>query len=172
MAASCSEGDPMNMRTAIFPLQADNDYHGQRAGLWIFALITALRTIIGVNSTFNALAVATKADGIPVASYPPAAAQTIVSLFSALGVSHLLWVALSVIVLIRYRNLVPFMFTLRLLALLAARIQHQLRPIPTVGSVPGGYVMIIFLALTVTGLALSLWPRAALGITPQNEAMS
>lgn len=144
---------------AILPRAGDNDYRGQKIALWIFGILAALRLTIGINSTVKPYMIATTADGIPIASYPAAAGQTIVALFAGLGLNHLLWAVLFIIVLLRYRTLVPLMFTLRLISSIIAAIQDRLHPLPTTGAPPGRYVMIVFLVLTISGLVLSLWPR-------------
>jgi hypothetical protein len=143
----------------IFPRQADNAYRGQTLALWILGLVIVLRLMMGANSAFNTHTVAVRADGIPVDSYPAAAAQTILSIFAALGLNYLLWSALGIIVLIRYRTLVPMTFLLLLTGLLARRVQSYFLPVPIVGAPPAKIVGLVLIALMVSGLVLSLWPR-------------
>ena len=147
------------MVNPIFPSQADNQYRGQKLALVLLGLVIALRLIMGANSVFNTHLVATTADGIPVDSYPAAAAQTILSMFAALGLNYLLWCAFGIIVLIRYRTLVPLTFLLLLTGLLARRVQSYLLPVPIVGAPPAKIVGLVLIALMVSGLVLSLWPR-------------
>lgn len=149
------------MLNPIFPRQADNAYHGQRVALWILGLIVFLRLVMGGNSVFNTYKIATTADGIPVDSYPAAAAQTILSMFAALGLNYLLWCAFGIIVLIRYRTLVPLTFLLLLTGLLARRAQSYFLPLPTTGTPPAKEIGLLLIGLMVSGLALSLWPRRA-----------
>ena len=147
------------MLNPIFPRQADNAYRGQRLELWLLGVVILLRLIMGANSTFNTYRIATTADGIPVDSYPAAAAQTILSMFAALGLNYLLWALFAIIVLIRYRTLVPLTFLLLLTGLLARRVQSFFLPVPIVGAPPAKTVGLVLITIMVAGLALSLWPR-------------
>jgi hypothetical protein len=154
------------MLNPILPRQADNAYRGQKAALWILGLVILLRLMMGANSAFNAHTIATTADGIPIDAYPAAAAQTILSMFAALGLNYLLWCAFGIIVLIRYRTLVPLTFLLLLTGLLARQAERYFLPIPTVGAPAATVINPILIALMVVGLALSLWPRRNAVIAP------
>ena len=154
------------MLNPIFPRQADNAYRGQKVALWLLGIVVLLRLVMGANSTFNTYNVATTADGIPINSYPEAAAQTILSLFAAIGLNYLLWATLAIIVLIRYRTLVPMTFLLLLTGFLARRVQAEFLPVPTVGNPPAKVVTLVLLGLMIAGFALSLWPRRSKDATP------
>lgn len=143
----------------LLPRTIDNDYRGRAVALWIFGLLTLVRLAMSVNTIANGRVVAAGADGIPLDSYPPAAAQTIVALFAIWGLAHLLLGLGSLLVLVRYRSFVPFMF-------LAIGSEHLLRrlilrtiPIVRTGNAPAGYINRAILILTVIGFALSLWNR-------------
>jgi len=140
----------------LFPEQFDNTFRGQKAGLWIFGLLLLMKITMGVNSTFNAATVATRADGIPLASYPAAAAGTIIAEFALLGVANLALCLVGVMALVRYRSMVPALFALLLVEFLARRVLLQLLPIARAGSPPGGYVNLVLFALMCAGLVLSL----------------
>jgi hypothetical protein len=55
------------------------------------------------------------ADGIPLDAYSPAGAQTVRSVCALLGLDRLLFGALAIAVLARYRGKIPAMFVLLLL---------------------------------------------------------
>ena len=138
----------------LLPRQADN-YRGSRIALWIFGTVVALRTIISVNSMLMARDIASTADGIPLDTYSPGAAQTIVSLFALLGLSGLALCIVNIIVLARYRGLVPLMFGLMLLQTAGRRLIHHF--IPTGNEArPASIISVVFLTLMVAGLLLSL----------------
>jgi hypothetical protein len=116
----------MSVRSSTQPLSAqllpaaiDNTYSGRRAALWIFALLLLMKLIMSLNTIFNGRNVASNADGIPIDRYPPAAAQTILAMFSIAALAHLMIALAGVLVLIRYRSAVP--------EGLAALHQHRLR---------------------------------------------
>jgi len=103
---------------------------------------------------FNGYATVTRADGIPLDTYPPPAAQTIVALYA---LSRLIISLLCVIVLVRYRSAVLLMFAMILLNYLAVQWLLQFVTIVKVGTPPGSIANRVLLALTVVGLALAIW---------------
>jgi hypothetical protein len=62
---------------------------------------------MSLNSIFNGYVVLSTADGIPLDPYTPAAARTIVSLFAVLGLSNFMICLLGILVLARYRSMIP-----------------------------------------------------------------
>ena len=143
----------------LLPQRFDNLYQGQKPALWLFALAVFMRLIMSLNSVLNGRSVVTTADGIPIDTYAPAAAQTIVSLFSLLGFASLMLCLLSILSLARYRSMVPLMFALLLLQSLGAKLILWMLPIARTGKPVGVYVNLVLLSLLAVGLALSLWRR-------------
>jgi hypothetical protein len=134
----------------------DNTYRGHKGALWLFGLIVLMRVVMSLNSILNGRYVASSADGIPLQTYTPAAAQTAVSLFALLGFSNLVICLVCVLVLARYRSAVPLMFTLLLLQYIGGRLILYYLPIVRTGTPPGLYVNLSLLVLIIIGLALSL----------------
>ncbi len=145
------------MLNRLLPRQADNTYRGYRLALWLFGILVLVKTIISVNSMINGRDVASSADGIPLDTFTPDGARAVVSLFAHLGLANFVICLLCIVVLVRYRALVPFMFSLLLLQHLARKLIHQVMPIVTTGTPPGAVINLVLLALMVVGLALSLW---------------
>jgi hypothetical protein len=146
----------------LLPRRIDNTYRGHKLALWLFGLLVFLKAAISLNSIFNGYSVAQSADGIPLDTFAPAAAQTVVSLFGLLGVSQLLFCVLGVLVLARYRSMVSSMFALLLLEHLTRRLLLKLVPIVRTGTPPGPVINLVLLAVMILGLALSLWSRGDL----------
>jgi hypothetical protein len=140
----------------LFPQRFDNTYRGHKLALWLFALIVLMRVVMSLNSILNGRSVASSADGIPLETYTPAAAQTAVSLFALLGFSNLVICLVCVLVLARYRSMVPLMFTLLLLQYMGGRLILHYLPIVRTGTPPGFYVNLSLLVLMIIGLVLSL----------------
>jgi hypothetical protein len=150
------------MFSRLFPARIDNTYRGQKLALWFLALLALMKVAIGLNSIFNGYVVATSADGIPVDTFTPAGARTVVSFFAIWGLSQLILGLVCILVLVRYRRMVPFMFALLLLEHLCRKLILHFLPVPTTGTPPGFIVNLVFLALMIVGLALSLWSRGNL----------
>jgi hypothetical protein len=144
------------MLNEFLPQHADNAYHGHKLALWIFAVVILMRVGMSLNSFLNARTTARYADGIPLHTYTPAAEQTTVSLFSLLGLYSFIICLPCILVLIRYRSLVPVMFALLLLQSLGGRLVPHFLPIIRTGTPPGIYVNLILLGFIVVGLALSI----------------
>jgi hypothetical protein len=144
------------MLNRLLPQLVDNTYPGYKLALWLFALLLFLKVLIGLNSVFNGYSVASSADGIPLDTYSPAAAQTVVSVFAIWGFSQLVFCSLGLLALTRYRSLIPLMFALFLVEHLGRKLILQFLPIVRTGAPPGFYVNLVLLALMVVGLALSL----------------
>jgi len=143
----------------LFPGTIDNNYRGRKIALWLFSVVLLLKIVMSVNSIFNGYSVATSADGIPLDTYPTAAAQTILSLWAVLGLSRFMLCLICLLALIRYRSMVPLMFALLLMEQLSRYLILQRIPIIRTGSPPAGYINLILLALMIVGLTLSLWRR-------------
>lgn len=148
------------MLDRILPRQIGNAYDGSKLALWLFALLVLLKTAIGVNSIFLGRMVAGVADGIPLDTFTPAGARTTIALFAIWGLAQLVICLLCLLVLVRYRALVPFMFGLLLLEHLSRKLILQFLPLARSGSPPGSLVNLVLLAMMAAGLILSLWKRS------------
>jgi len=140
----------------LFPSSADNAYRGSKVAIWLFALILLMTTGISLNSIFNGYVVASFADGIPLATFTAASAGTVVAIFAILGLSQLMICLLGILVLVRYRTLIPCVFALFLLEHLGGKIILHFLPIARSGLARGPAVNLVLVALMIAGLALSL----------------
>lgn len=147
------------MLDRLFPRSIDNTYRGHKLAFVPFGLLVLMKCVIGVNSIFNGHAVMSTADGIALDTFPPAAVQCLVSLWALLGLSHLVLGMLCMLVLIRYRGMLPFMFALLLLQHLGGRLIAHYLPLARTGAPPASIVNLTLLALMIVGLGLSLWKR-------------
>lgn len=147
------------MIARLFPVTADNSYRGHRIAFWILGVVLLMRIAIALGSIFNGYGAASGADGIPLDSFPQAASQTILSLFALIGISRLMLAAFAIVILIRYRALVPLMFFLLLLEQGGRQLALYFLPVPRVGDPAVSVINLVLLGLMLAGLALSLWPR-------------
>ena len=148
----------------FLPRRVDNTYRGYKLALWLFALVVVMKIAMSLNSIFNGYMVASSADGIPLDTFPSSAAQTVVALFAIWGLAHLMICLLCILVLARYRSMVPLMLALLLLEHLSRRLILQFLPIVRTGTPPGFFVNLILLALMIAGLALSLRSQSNLRV--------
>lgn len=143
----------------ILPSSIDNTYRGHKLAFLPFGLLVLLKLTVGLNSIFRGYLVMTTADGIPLDTFPAAATQSLISLWALLGLSHVVMALLCLLVAIRYRSMIPFMFALLLVQQLAGRLIAHYLPLVTTGKPPGFIVNLTLLGLMVVGLGLSLWKR-------------
>ena len=149
------------MSNRLVPRQADNSFQGRKPALWIFALLLLLLAAMSVNSIFNGRFVAKDIDGLPLDTYTPAGAQAVVSLFAIWGGTQLIIVMLGIIVLLRYRALVPLMFLVLLFQRLLLQVIHHYLPNAKSEGVSISWFVILLISLTALGFILSLWRRRA-----------
>ena len=154
------------MLARLLPRVADNHFPGRRLGLWLFALMV-LKIAMGLNVMANTQSVAEAADGIPVQSFGAAAGTAFLFTFAAWGLCQLVLGLASLVVLLRYRSLVPLAFLALLLEQVGRMLLRQHWPIERVGTPPGTYINIALVGIMVLGIILSLWPpRAAAASGP------
>ena len=125
------------MLDRILPRHIDNTFRGQKLALWFFVVIVLMKIPQSLAVLFGGPSVISSADGIPLDTYAPAAAQTIVSLWALLGLTRFWICLLCMLVLVRYRSMVPFMFVLLLLHDLGRNLVLHLFPITRTGTPPG-----------------------------------
>jgi hypothetical protein len=143
----------------LLPQPIDNTYRGSKLALWLFGLVVSLRILQSLMVIFNGYSTAINADGLPLDSYPPAAAQTVVALFALSSLWRLTFCSVCALVLARYRSAVPLMFVILTLNFLAAQLLSWFVPLARTGTPPGPYVNLAQFVLTAIGLVLSLRSR-------------
>lgn len=146
----------------LFPRIADNRYPGRRLGLRLFGLMP-LKIAMGLNVMVNAPEVAQTADGVPVSSFGAAAAAAFSFVFAAWGLGQLVLGLASLVVLLRYRSLVPLAFLLLLIEQSGRMSLRLLWPVQRIDA-PGSTINLVLVALLALGFILSIWrPRQASG---------
>jgi hypothetical protein len=144
------------MLNRLLPRTADNDYRGYKPALWLFAAVVIMKSVMSLNFIVNGRRVATFADGIPLDTFTPAGAQTVIALFAIWAFAQLVICALSLAILLRYRALVPLMFAFLAAEHLGRKLILQILPIARTGTPPASLINGVLLAVMVVGLALSL----------------
>jgi hypothetical protein len=147
------------MFNRLLPQPIDNKYSGSKIALWLFGLIVFVHIVQSVMVLVNGHSIAQSADGIPLETYPAAAAQTILAIFMIASLRRLIISLICAVVLFRYRSAVPLMFVVLGLSYLGGQVIFRFVPIVRVGTPPGVIMNLIMFGLTIVGLALSLWRR-------------
>lgn len=143
----------------LLPQPIDNRYSGSKIALWLFGLIVLVHILQGVMIIIDGHSIMQSADGIPLETYPAAAAQTIMAIFEVSSLRRLIISLICAVVLFRYRSAVPVMFVVLGISYLGGQVIFQFLPIERVGSSPGLIINLIMFAMMIIGLALSLWSR-------------
>ena len=156
------------MPNLLFPKQIDNNFRGYRTSIAIFAFVILIKGIQGTMSMLDTYNIATGADGIALDQMNPAGAHEVLNLFTLLGMYVVVLPLQSLVVLLRWRALIPFMYLMLIGVQLGARAINTLyataRVIPAdapsfAGHPVGFWVNLTLLTLTAVGFILSLTPR-------------
>ena len=143
----------------LLPLRLDNSYNGSRVAPWLLGLVVTVKLLQSMGTIFLGASVASNADGIPLDTYAPAAAQTVIAMFALLGVARVPFYAICVLALAKYRSAVPLMLALFSLDYVARSLVLYFVPIERTGTAGGLVVNQVLFALMVVGFVLSLRRR-------------
>lgn len=140
----------------LFPKVADNHYTGHPVALWVFVALTIVTIIRSLIHMFAADGGAESIATIPLASFTENGAAAVVLTFALWGLSQLLIGLIYVVVLWRYRSLIPLMYLLIIFEYAMRIVLGELKPIETTGTAPGaiGDYIIVPLASVMLFLAL------------------
>lgn len=145
------------MLNRIFPKQFDNQFRGSKIAIGIFILITFMNTSISFTSIFRPDGGAQSADGIPLDTFSPAAAQAVIGVGGLLDLASLLLCVIFIVALIRYRSMIPLLYVLVVAEWIGRKGVLSIKPIPRMpGTATGHYVSLVIFAVSVIGLILSL----------------
>ena len=145
------------MRFRILAQQIDNTYKGQKLALWLFGFVLLIKIVQSTVILANGSSVVKGADGIPLDTFSPDAAHTIVALFAITSLYRLIICLLGGIALIRYRSMVTFMIAVLAIEYLARQLIFYFYPLGSTGTPPGPIVNLVLFLIIVIGFALSLW---------------
>lgn len=147
------------MMQRLLPRSIDNRYAGSTAALWLLGLVLVTRSAQSLSILVDGPAIITGADGIPLDTYAPVAAGTVVATVALAGMARLVLCLLGFLILARYRAAAGLMFLALIVEHLGRMLVLQIYPIVRTGSPPGPVVNQALFACMVLGLALALWRR-------------
>ena len=144
------------MLNRLLPSAANFTYTGSRVSLWLLGMVLFLKLAIALGAIFNGHYAASVADGIPIDSYTPQGAQAFLSLFASLGLSQFILGTLGVLLLIRYRPLVPLFLLLLIVEYVARKGVNAYLPIVRSGNAPGGAINWAIFGVMLLAFVLSV----------------
>lgn len=140
----------------LFPNLIDNEYKGKKIPLFFFYLLIPVTIIRSLVHIFKADGGAQSIANIPLHLYSEQASDTIVHLFSEWGLSQLLFGVLYIVVLIKYKSLIPLMYLFLVLEYSTRLLLAYYKPVVLEGYAPGGIANYFLVPLFVVMFILSL----------------
>lgn len=141
----------------IFPRLIDNVHRGYAVAILLLALIVLTKLAMAGASLFDTSEMIRTADSIPLERFGEGGVAAVVTVTKLLGLNHLLLNLMGLIVLVRYRALIPLTYVLLLIEQLGRKAVVLMNPIARTGE---SYLPVdpnlILTALLLIGLALSL----------------
>ena len=122
----------------ILPTIVDNDYRGHKVALWFFYLITAVTVVRSCIHMFKSDGGAQSIGTIPLDTYSENGVGVIIGMFAYWGLSQLMFGIMQVIVALKYKSLIPFMYLMLILEWGGRLALGMYKPIETAGQAPGG----------------------------------
>jgi len=146
------------MLERIFPKQLDNVFRGHFLAVWLFGATALMELAMSANALVNTRTVAASADAIPIERYVNGGAEAVLALFALAGLFRLLLALQSLLVLIRYRAMIPLMFLVWLVLHLGSKALLVLHPVTKSGVSSarlGSAFVYAIIAMLLLGFALS-----------------
>lgn len=145
------------MKTALeilFPPVLDNTLRGMKLPYYVFVLIALISF---VRSCIHLLSPDGGAGTIAGMDLTVAGAGGIIFAFGLWGSSQLLYALIQLLVVLRYRALVPLMYLMLILEVLLRQLVGHMKPVTFAHTPPGAIGNQVMLPLALLMLALSLW---------------
>ena len=147
------------MLNRILPAHIDNRYRGHPLGLWLFVPIALMKVSQSLTHLLKHDGGAQSISTIPLDTYPASAAQNVIGLFARMGLEQLLLASIFVLVLVRYRALIPLMYLFIVAHFVGGKIVAQFKPLVLAGTSGVSTPFLIIAILSIVGLILSLIGR-------------
>jgi len=155
------------MLTRLLPEQIDNNYRGHVLAIWLLVPLALMKFLQGANvagllGAGNSRQVLEAVDKVPISAFPTEAASHLLFLFAAWGVGVFVFGLLGIVVLLRYRAMIPLMYLLLLIEHVGRKALstiHLDRPFVSMAASPADLINWGFLLAMATGFLLSLYHR-------------
>ena len=143
-----------DMLEVLFPMNVNNTIRGTRIPIYIFALYAL---VSAVRSCIHLLAPDGGAGSIAGMDLTVEGAEGIIFAFALWGSSQLLFAIIQLLVVFRYRSLVPFMWLMLILEVLLRQLVGSMKPVTFAHTPPGAIGNQLVLPLAALMLAWSVW---------------
>jgi hypothetical protein len=143
----------------LLPSVADNRFDGHPAAVWLFVPLALMKLLLGGVHMLRADGGAQSVSQIPLNAYPGGAVQNIVGLMARMGLEQFLLGALFLLVLLRYRALIPLMYAVMVLHYVGAKAVAAVKPLALAGPSGASGMHLLLAVLAVFGFVLALAPR-------------
>lgn len=138
----------------LLPAKADNTIRGMKLPVYVFALISIIST---VRICIQLLAPDGGAGSVAGMDLSVDGARGIIFAFALWGSAQLIYALIQLVVVFRYRSLVPFMYVLLILETLLCQLVAHMKPVTFAHKPLGAILNYVYLPLAVLMLTLSLW---------------
>ena len=138
----------------LLPAKIDNIIRGSKIPFYVFALYAIVST---VRSLIHLLSPDGGAGTIAGMDLTVAGAEGIIFAFALWGSSQLLFAIIQLLVVLRYRSLVPLMWLMLALEVLLRQLVGAMKPVTFAHTPPGAIGNQLILPLALLMLALALW---------------
>ena len=138
----------------LFPLNVNNIIRGTKIPVYIFALYAL---VSAVRSCIHLLTPDGGAGSIAGMDLTVEGAEGIIFAFALWGSSQLLFAIIQLLVVFRYRSLVPFMWLMLMLEVLLRQLVGAMKPVIFAHTPPGAIGNQLVLPLAALMLAWSVW---------------
>jgi len=122
------------MLERLFPKQIDNRYQGYPFAIWVLASLVLIKFMMGLNVSglnpwIDNRFIAQSVDRLPLDTYSAETASVVMFLFASWGLALFALTLLGVIVLIRYRAMIPLVYLLLAIEQFGRKAIGTLHPI-------------------------------------------
>jgi hypothetical protein len=143
-----------NIIEIILPVNINNTIRGSKIPFYIFAIYAI---ISAVRSCIHLLSPDGGAGSIAGMDLTVAGADGIIFAFALWGSSQLLFAIIQLLVVMRYRSLVPFMYLMLILEVLLRELVGRMKPVIFAHTPPGAIGNQLILPLAALMFGLTLW---------------
>ena len=143
-----------HISSILLPATADNVIRGAKTPVYFFMLIAVIST---VRSLIHLLSPDGGAGSIAGMDLSVAGANGIVFAFALWGSSQLIYALIQLVVVFRYRSLVPLMYVLLILETLLRELVGHMKPVTFRHTPPGAIGNYVILPVAALMLAWSVW---------------